>query len=137
MNPKIEGVHSAEFLLSEGNGQYSREVVTISSGAGVVKAGTLLNSSNAPVNGDSVLYSAAAKVVLGAVDATDADADAAAIVRAAEVHGDLLAWPTGATVENKTAAATALAAQGIIVRWTYPGIESPDEQPGGEEGSGA
>lgn len=131
MSAKLEGVHNAEFLLSEANGQYSREVVTISSGAGVVQAGSLLNSANAVVDGSGVAYNTAAKVVLNTVDATDADVKAAVIVRHAEVHGDLLAWPDAATTANKETAATALATAGIIVRWTYPGIDLP------EEGSGA
>lgn len=117
MNPKIEGVHNAEFLLSEGNGQISREVVTISSGAGVVLPGTLLTAANAPVTrGSGGTIGTAVKVVKDYVDATDADAKAVVFARHAEVAGDQLAWPTGTTSGEKTAAAASLAAAGIIVR---------------------
>lgn len=115
MDPKTEGVHNAEFLLSEGNGQISRELIVIASGAGIVAAGTLLTSANVPITNN---YGDAAKIVYGTVDATDAAAEAAAIARQAEVHGELLAWPDAATDNDKLAASTALAAQGIIVRWT-------------------
>ncbi len=42
MNIKTEGVHAGEFLLSEANGERSRENIVISAGSGFIVAGTLL-----------------------------------------------------------------------------------------------
>lgn len=42
MTIKTEGVHAGEFLLSEANGSRSREEVTITAGAGILAAGTLI-----------------------------------------------------------------------------------------------
>lgn len=42
MSIKTEGVHAGEFLLSEANGERSRENIVISAGSGVVMAGTLV-----------------------------------------------------------------------------------------------
>lgn len=129
MDPKTEGVHNAEFLLSEGNGQISRELILIAAGAGIVAAGTMLTAANAPITTN---YGDAAKIVYGTVDATAADAEAAAIARHAEVHGELLNWPTAASDDDKVAASTALAAQGIIVRWTVAPVAEEEEGEGGE-----
>lgn len=38
----VEGVHPVEFIMSEASGQRSRDAITVTSGAGVVDAGTLL-----------------------------------------------------------------------------------------------
>lgn len=117
MTAKIEGVHSAELLLSEGNGQISREEVTISSGAGVIRPGTLLTAANAPVTvGTGGTIGTAVKIAYGYADATDADAKVAVIARQAEVNGNDLNWPTGADSSAKAAAAANLATVGIIVR---------------------
>ncbi|HLA33008.1 MAG TPA: head decoration protein [Pseudomonas sp.] len=42
MSIKTEGVHAGEFLLSEANGSRSRKEVTITAGAGILAAGTLI-----------------------------------------------------------------------------------------------
>lgn len=117
MTAKTEGVHNAEFLLSKGNGQISFEKVTVASGAGELVPGTILDAANAPVVlGGSPTIGNAAKIVYGHADATDADVVVTVVARFAEVHGDLLNWPAGASGANKTAAATSLAETGIIVR---------------------
>ena len=114
MSVKTEGVHALEFLLSEANGQRSREQVTVPSGQGKLAAGTMLTSANVKaVDGAN-----AVKVLTHAIDATDAAAEASVIARDAEVHGELLGWETNTTPTEKLAAATSLATVGILVRWT-------------------
>jgi hypothetical protein len=115
MTTKMEGVHRAEFLLSEGPGAYSRDVVTITQGSGkLYPAGTILTASNVKATN----YAQAAKIVYGEVDATEADAAATVISRLAEVHGELLGFEEADDADDKLAATTALAAVGIVVRWT-------------------
>ena len=42
-----EGIHNGEFLLSEGNGYFSREKVTLKATASVIKSGTLMGKVTA------------------------------------------------------------------------------------------
>lgn len=110
-----EGKHTAEFLLSEGNGSISREQVTIAAAAGALAAGTVLGKitasgkyaaySNAASDGTEV----AAGVLYAAAPDLATDQKAAAIVRSAEV--------LGAELTGNDANGTAdLKALGIIVR---------------------
>ncbi|MDR2366437.1 MAG: head decoration protein [Zoogloeaceae bacterium] len=98
MNDEIlqEGSHTAEFLLSEGNGEISREEVLIKSGA-VYSAGQVLGIVTATGkyaaydNSDSTTgLGVAAGVLYAPVDAADADQKATVIVRLAEVVQSLL-----------------------------------------------
>ncbi len=111
-----------EFMISEANGQRSREQITLVSGAGALKAGTVLGKISA--SGKYQTYdngSGTAAVNVGAailcydVDATSADQLAAVIVRDAEVHSAGLLWGTndGAGI---TAGKADLLALGVIVR---------------------
>lgn len=110
-----ESVRAGEFILSEGNGRISREVVTIASGEGVLEAGTVLGVVTA--SGEYAAYDAgaadgsetAAGVLYSKVDATSAAVDAVAIVRLAEVDG-------GSLTGNDADGTTDLAANNIIVR---------------------
>lgn len=118
-----EGRHAAEFLLWEQGITYSRDNITVASGSGELKAGTVLGKIAA-----SGKYKASTAtgtdggqtgvaVLLYDVDATSADVKVAAITRAAEVNGKILAYD--ATVDDdakKAAKAAQLAAVGIIVR---------------------
>ena len=114
------GVRNAEFLLSEANGQRSRELVIIPSGQGQLAAGTLLTASNTKaVDGVD-----AVKVLYNAVDATSEAVKATAVARDAEVHGELLGWQADTTNDEKLLAAIDLEASGIIVRWTTKPIAS-------------
>jgi len=123
MTWQIEGRHAAEFMVSEGNGHISRETVTVTGGN--YEAGTVLGKITvaagsgkytqhdpAAANGSQI----AAAVLFANVDASDADKQAVAIVRMAEVNGGALEWKTGITTNEKTAAAAALAGAFIIVR---------------------
>jgi|LGVF01.2.fsa_nt_gb hypothetical protein len=58
----------------------------------------------------------AAGILYDNTDATDADQEAVAIVRDAEVNGNDLTWPADIEAAEKTAAIAELAALGIIVR---------------------
>lgn len=70
-------VRNAEFLLSESNGQRSRELIVIPAGQGNLVAGTLLKADNtkAADGADAV------KVLYGAVDASTEAVKATAIAR--------------------------------------------------------
>jgi hypothetical protein len=115
MTVLTEGKHTAEFILSEGNGSISREEVTIAAAAGALAAGTVVGKitasgkyvaySNAAADGSEV----AAGVLYRAVPDAAADQGAVIIARSAEV--------VGAELTGLDAAGTAdLAALGIIVR---------------------
>lgn len=118
-----EARHTAEFILSEANGQYSRDTITIASGSGKVAAGTALGKVTASgkykpatATGSDGGETAVA-LNLYEVDATSADVKVAAITRAAEVNALTLTY--GATVNDNTKKAAAraqLAAVGIICR---------------------
>jgi len=111
----IEGKHTGEFLLSEGNGSISREEVTIAAAAGALVPGTVLGKittsgkyvayNNAAADGSEV----AAAVLYAAAPDLAVDQDAVVIARQAEVIGAEL---TGLD----TPAKADLAAVGIIVR---------------------
>lgn len=118
-----EGRHAAEFLLWEQGITYSRDNIVVVSGAGILKAGTVLGKITtggkykpSTATGSDGAQTAAA-VLLYDVDATSADVKVAAITRGAEVNGKILAYD--ATVDDdakKAAKAVQLAAVGIIVR---------------------
>lgn len=115
-----ETTHSAGFLLSEGNGNISRDVVTLVSGENVV-AGTVLGKITA--TGKYAAYDqnagdgteTAAAIALNACDATGGDTDCTVISRSAEVIGDELEWGDNCPTEA-TAGVADLAGVGIIVR---------------------
>lgn len=118
-----EGRHAAEFILSEANGQRSREAVTISSGAGVIAPGTVLGKVTASGEyvardvGNSDGSETAAAICIYGCDATSAAVEVAAIVRDAEVNGNILTYAIDADeAAEKASAATELAAAGILVR---------------------
>lgn len=114
MTAITEGARDLAFLLSEGNGYQSREVVTIASGAGVLVAGTVLGkitasgkywpSPDAEVVGKEGAEAAIA--VLGyRVDATSADVtDAVAITNDAEVKDPMLIFDDSVDDDTKRAA---------------------------------
>lgn len=109
-----EGKHTAEFLLSEGNGSISREQIVIDSTAGALVPGTVLGKLTA---GDYVAYNNAASdgqqvavgvLYAGAADLA-ADQKAVMIARHAEVIESEL---TGIDANGKAD----LLALGIICR---------------------
>lgn len=116
-----QGNQALEFLLSEANGERSREVVVIT-GSAEFKAGTVLGKITASGKYTSHDESASdgtqnAVAVLGYdVDATAADANGVVFVRDCEVSDEILIMPTGISVNDRADAITSLASAGIIAR---------------------
>lgn len=117
-----EGRHASGFILSEANGNRSRENGTLKSGEDLA-AGTVVMFDNDKL----IAYTAqsvtgggveeAAGILLEAVDADDGDTPCAYLARDAEVNQAMLTYPadsTGETEEANTVAALALL--GIICR---------------------
>lgn len=108
MSIKTEGVHAGEFLLSEANGERSRENIIITDGAGILAAGTVLakitaanaltatakagNTGNGLVGSTSVSSSA---VIAGTyvLEITEAAANAGAF-EVTDPNGNLLGTGT-------------------------------------------
>lgn len=118
--------HAAAFILSEGDGHYSRDNITIeggTGGAGKLEAGTVVGKLTvgghylpSPATGSDGSQTAVA-IIIYPVDATDGDVAVAAITRTAEVNGHLLSYDASVDDDTKKAAKAAqLAAAGIIVR---------------------
>ena len=119
----IEGPHPGGFLIWEVLRDYTRETVTLASGAGKLASGTVLGKittggkytvlTPAATNGSQN----AAGILWAGVDASAADAPGVVVLRGpAIVNRHELVWPDGATEAQITAATTALAALGIILR---------------------
>jgi hypothetical protein len=123
MTTLTEGKHTGGFLVWEVLRDYTRETVTIASGAGKPEPGTVLGKittggkfttlAPAATNGSQN----AAGLLWAAVDATDADAAGVVILRGpAIVNRHEIVWPEGALEAQITAATAALAVLGIILR---------------------
>jgi hypothetical protein len=123
MTTLTEGRHAGGFLVWETSRDYTRETVTLTSGAGKLDPGTVLGKittggkftqlSPAASNGSQN----AAGILWGPADATAADAAAVVVLRGpAIVNRNDLIWPTGATEPQIAAATAALAALGILLR---------------------
>ena len=123
MTMLTEGKHTGGFLVWEVLRDYTRETVTIASGAGKLEPGTVLgrittggkytsfapSASNGSQNASGILWDS--------VDASAADAPAVILLRGpAIVNRQDLVWPDGATEAQITTATTALASIGIILR---------------------
>jgi hypothetical protein len=123
MTTLTEGKHAGGFLTWEVLRDYTRETVTLASGAGNLAPGSVLGKittggkytglAPAATNGSQN----AAGILWAAVDATDADAPGVVLVRGpAIVNRHEIIWPEGATEAQIATATTALAALGIILR---------------------
>lgn len=123
MTTLTEGKHAGGFLVWEVLRDYTRDAVTIASGAGKLAPGTVLGKittggkytglAPAATNGSQN----AAGILWAGVDATDADAPGVVLLRGpAIVNRHEIIWPEGATEAQITTATTALAALGIILR---------------------
>ena len=123
MTVLIEGRHPGEFLMTEANGQRSRENITVAAGAGMIAPGTVLGKVTASgkfvasaIGADNGSQTAVGVALYGC-DATSADADIAAIMRDAEVNGSVLTYHADRDqAGERISANTDLAAVGIIVR---------------------
>ena len=123
MTMLTEGKHAGGFLVWEVLRDYTRDTVTIASGAGKLEPGTVLGKittggkftalAPAATNGSQN----AAGILWDAVDASTADAAAVVVLRGpAIVNRHEITWPDSATEAQITAATTALATIGIILR---------------------
>ena len=123
MTTLTEGKHTGGFLIWEVLRDYTRETITLASGAGKLAPGTVLGRittggkytglAPAATNGSQN----AAGILWADVDATDADAPGVVILRGPAIaNRHEIVWPEAATEAQITTATTALAALGIILR---------------------
>ena len=123
MTTLTEGKHTGGFLIWETLRDYTRETITLASGAGKLAPGTVLGRittggkytvlTPGATNGSQN----AAGILWADVDTTDADAPGVVILRGPAIaNRHELVWPDGATEAQITTATTALAALGIILR---------------------
>lgn len=122
-NSFTEGRAALEGLLSEGEGQISRDNIVVATGSGVLAPGTILGKVTAtgkykPSAATGTDGSEVAVAILGyPVDATTADVPVMAITRYAEwVTGNVSYDVTVSTPILKEAKKNQLAAVGIILR---------------------
>ncbi len=126
MTTLYEGSRPGEFILSEANGQRSRETITIPANQ-TIPANSLIQQTNtADEEEDPVLVIGAYDpdsegeiigiAIYGVATGAGETAQVAAIARDAEVNGHCIAWPEGTSDEQKATAAAGLAEIGIIVR---------------------
>ena len=118
-----EGKHAGGFLVWEVLRDYTRETVTIASGAGKLEPGTVLGKITTGGKYTGLAPTAsngsqnAAGLLWAGVDATAADASGVVILRGPTlVNRHELVWPEGATAAQISAATTALVALGIVLR---------------------
>jgi len=123
MTTLTEGRHAGGFLVWEVLRDYTRETVTLASGAGKLEPGTVLGRITTGgkytvlTPGASNGSQTAAGILWDKADATDADAPGVVLLRGpAIVNRHEIGWPDGATEVQITAATTALAALGILIR---------------------
>lgn len=125
MTTLTEGRHAGEFLVSEANGDRSRETGTLLSGQNL-KAGTVLGRTAAgklkalpgDLDSNGGLEASAVGILWDNVDASAGDvAGVVYIARDAEVNGAELTYPPETTNGGEEALTNAsLALIGIIVR---------------------
>lgn len=123
MTTLTEGKHAGGFLVWEVLRDYTRETVTIASGAGKLAPGTVLGKITTGGKYTGLAPSAtngsqnAAGILWAGVDASATDALGVIVLRGpAIVNRHEIVWPEGATEAQITAATTALAALGILLR---------------------
>ena len=118
-----EGPHPGSFLIWEAFRDYTRETVTLASGAGNLAPGTVLGRITTGGKFTTLAPAAsngsqnAAGILWGPADATDADAAGVVLVRGpALVNRHEIVWPEAATEGQIATATTALAGLGILLR---------------------
>ena len=123
MTMLTEGKPAGGFLVWEVLRDYTRETVTIASGAGKLEPGTVLGKITAGGKYTTLAPAAtngsqnAAGILWDTVDASTSDAPGVIMLRGpAIVNRHEIIWPEGATEAQITAATSALATIGIILR---------------------
>ncbi len=125
MTVKTEARHTAEFILSEGNGGISRDNGTVLKGQKLAAGEVVQLSAGKLIAHDGLLDTAgdaitpAEGIVIEPIDASvtgkDADVPAAYIARMAEVNNNLLAYPLETTAGGEKAAVNASLAVKLII----------------------
>lgn len=108
----IEGSYPSDWLKREADSYFSRETVTIASGAGVLPSGRVLGKITASGKYTSVVAvstgatgeDTGAAILLSPVDATAADVEAVVIVRDAIVSNQGLSYGADVDTANERAA---------------------------------
>ena len=120
---QTEGVRCGEYYLSEGEELITRDVVTLTGGPyvpgqvlAIVTASGKYTAHNPPAAQTPDGTENAAGILYDYADASGADLKVAVTTRLCEVDGNLLAWKTGISSNDKAAGIAALAAKNIIVR---------------------
>jgi hypothetical protein len=129
MTVVTEGKHAGEFLLSEAQGDRSRESAYLKSGEVVEDGqyvaldGDELVAFPAGLNTDGDLTAEIEGIVIGDHDATDGAIEVAYIARDAEVRDSSIKYPdedSDGETDVKSAVIQAAAAKGIITRYADP-----------------
>lgn len=117
-----EGKYAGEYIASEANGEYSRDVVTLAQQGALTPAGAVLGIITASGKAVPVAPAAAdgsqvaACILYANVDATAGDKLATITARETEVNGAEITYPAGATAPQIAAINAQLKAATIIVR---------------------
>ncbi len=115
-----EGRHAGEHLVSEANGNLSRDVVTVTGGD--YAPGTVLGQITASKKFTQLAPSAsdgsqnAVAILFDTALAASADVSQVVHARSCEVNDLCLTWPAGITDSQKATALAALVTKQIIVR---------------------
>jgi len=123
MTTLVKGPYPGGFLIWEVLRDYTRETITLVSGAGKLAPGTVLGKITSGgkytvfTPGASNGSQNAAGILWGQADATDADAPAVVLVRGpAIVNRHEIVWPEGITEGQTNTALATLATLGMIQR---------------------
>ncbi len=120
-----DGPHAAQFILTEANGQRSRDNIKLAAGQDILPGALLSGDNNAGYTAVSGAPSGNLALSIYGVK-TEADpVMISAITRDAEVNRHAMAWTEGMDENAIGVAAAALAEQGIIVRGSH--LPSPNE----------
>ena len=121
MTTQTETTHAGDFIISEANGNRSRDNATLLSGQDL-QAGAVIGKITS--GGKWTAYDPSASddsqtnlgILLSAVDASGGDAACVVVARDCEVNGDQLIYKDVSPAPVPATAAIRLAAVGIIVR---------------------
>lgn len=111
----VNGSTNFHFLVSEANGYQSREEITIASGQGQLKGGTIISKTGTTYHA-WVPADTNAAILASNVDATSAAVKVTAFVRIAEVQRAELFFTGTPTTPQKDTAYAQLAAVNIMMR---------------------
>ena len=110
-----EGRHTAEFLLTEADGNLSRDIAIIAKGPARLSAGTVLTYLNGKYDVAAIEQPAHA-VLYAHVDPTLNDVPATIISRSAELIGEALIFAPDITQNERATQIAQLANYHLIVR---------------------